>query len=118
MPVDPPFVTKRHERRRRDSRFLTNHVLVLIVIARSPDARITDVARRVGITERAVQRIVAELVEAGYLKRHRIGRRNRYEIVQTAPLRHPLLRRPGIGSLLNALLSESATGQATPDPRF
>jgi DNA-binding IclR family transcriptional regulator len=94
----------------RNWRFLTNHALVLIVIARSPDARITDIARSLGITERAVQRIISELVEAGHVERHKTGRRNRYEIVRVARFRDPPLRDREIGSLLDALLPESAMG--------
>lgn len=70
--------------------FLTNHAHVLICLAREPDARMRDVAEWVGITERAVQRIVAELEEAGYLSRARDGRRNSYEIRGDLPLRHPI----------------------------
>jgi predicted transcriptional regulator len=61
-------------------RFLTNHTQVLLAIARDPDVRLRDVAEMVGITERAAQRIVADLIESGYLKRERIGRRNHYRV--------------------------------------
>ena len=70
--------------------FLTNHAHVLICIARDPEVRMRDVANLVGVTERAVQRIVAELEEAGYLRRERSGRQNRYEVCANLPLRHPL----------------------------
>jgi DNA-binding MarR family transcriptional regulator len=60
--------------------FLTNHSHVLFCIARDPEVRMRDVAQAVGVTERAVQRIVGELTEAGYLTRERDGRRNRYEV--------------------------------------
>jgi len=63
-----------------DWHFLSNHAQVLICIARDPDIRLRDVAVTVGITERAVQRIVADLVAAGYLGIERAGRRNRYII--------------------------------------
>ncbi len=65
--------------------FLTNHAQVLLCLRREPDARMRDVAVRIGITERAVQRIVAELAEAGYLVREKQGRRNRYQ-VRAGPL--------------------------------
>lgn len=68
---------------------LTNHAQVLLCIARDPEARLRDVAERVGITERAAQRIVADLVDAGFLTRHRVGRRNTYEVHAAEPLRHP-----------------------------
>jgi DNA-binding IclR family transcriptional regulator len=70
--------------------FLTNHAHVLVCIADDNDARLRDVAERVGITERAAQSIVADLVECGYLIRERVGRRNRYQINEHLPLRHPL----------------------------
>ena len=83
--------------------FLTNHAHVLICLSRDPGMRLRDVADAVGITERAAQRIVAELVEAGYLGRTRDGRRNRYEIHAELPLRHPMERDHGIGEILDAL---------------
>ncbi|WP_395145983.1 winged helix-turn-helix transcriptional regulator [Armatimonas sp.] len=70
--------------------FLTNHSHVLICLAQDSTTRLRDVAVRVGITERAVQRIVTELEEGGALVRHRDGRRNRYEINVEVRLRHPL----------------------------
>lgn len=70
--------------------FLTNHAHVLICLAREPDLVLRDVALKVGITERAVQRIVSELEEAGYLKRSRDGRRNRYKLQLAKHLRHPV----------------------------
>lgn len=80
--------------------FLTNHAHVLICIASDPQVRLRDVADRVGITERAVQRIVAELEEAGYLTHEREGRRNVYRVRSHLPLRHPLERHRKIASLL------------------
>jgi DNA-binding IclR family transcriptional regulator len=65
--------------------FLTNHALVLLCLRREPDARMRDVAGRIGITERAVQRIVAQLEALGYLAREKEGRRNRYQ-VRAGPL--------------------------------
>lgn len=67
--------------------FLTNHAYVLLCLRREPDARMREVAARVGITERAVQRIVAELEREGYLVRSRDGRRNRYEVHAAGPRR-------------------------------
>jgi predicted DNA-binding transcriptional regulator len=83
--------------------FLTNHAHVLLCISRDPDIRLREVATEVGITERAAQRIVAELVEAGYLTREREGRRNRYEVHAELPLRHPLEQSHEIGELLDVL---------------
>jgi DNA-binding IclR family transcriptional regulator len=70
--------------------FLTNHAHVLFCIADDADARIRDMAERVGITERAVQRIIAELEAEGYISRIREGRENRYEIHSDIALRHPI----------------------------
>ncbi len=70
--------------------FLSNHSHVLICLARDPDIRVRDVAALIGITERAVIRIVTELEAGGYIKKERIGRRNRYNIVEDKKLRHPV----------------------------
>jgi predicted transcriptional regulator len=83
--------------------FLTSHTQVLLAIQRNPEARLRDVAAEVGITERAAQRIVNDLVEAGYLERERIGRRNRYVLHKHAPMRHPAQVEHEIGELLNLL---------------
>lgn len=83
--------------------FLTNHAHVLNCIAADADIRLRDVAQRVGITERAAQLIVADLVDAGYLTRTKVGRRNRYEVHRHVPLRHPIEREHEIGDLLEAL---------------
>ena len=83
--------------------FLTNHGHVLVAIAAEPDIRGRDIAERVGITERAAQAIVADLVEGGYVSRTREGRRNRYQIIPDAPLRHPLEDDHTIGDLLETL---------------
>jgi hypothetical protein len=84
--------------------FLTNHSHVLICLARDPKLRLRDLADRVGITERAVQGIVTDLVEAGCLTRHREGRRNRYDIVADRPMRHRVERQHVVGDLLGAMV--------------
>lgn len=83
-----------------DWTFLTNHAHVLLCIAREPEVRMRDVAKLVGITERAVQRIVADLETAGYIERSRHGRRNRYEVRQDLPLRHPIEEHQRVSSLI------------------
>jgi DNA-binding MarR family transcriptional regulator len=83
--------------------FLTNHAHVLLCIARDPQARTRDIAHQVGITERATQRILADLVAEGYVTRAKIGRRNRYTINRRGHLRHPLFRKLTIGPLLEVL---------------
>jgi MarR family len=83
--------------------FLTNHAHVLVCLAEEPDVRGRDIATRVGITERAAQAIVADLVAAGYVTRVRVGRRNRYQVHPEAPLRHPLESDHTVGELLVTL---------------
>ncbi len=83
--------------------FFTNHAHVLFVISRDPDIRMRDVAERVGITERAAQRIVAELESEGHLTRERVGRRNHYEVNAGAALRHPIEEHVTVGDLLAIL---------------
>jgi DNA-binding MarR family transcriptional regulator len=79
---------------------LSNHGKVLVCLSRDPDIRIRDLARMVGIKERAVQRILAELREAGLVASTRIGRRNRYRIDRARPM--PWAEAP-VGKLLDAL---------------
>lgn len=81
--------------------FLSNHGRVLLVIAEDPDVRLRDVAESVGITERAVQMIVADLEETGYLSRHRVGRRNHYVVNADRHFRHPHEADHRIGELLD-----------------
>lgn len=83
--------------------FLTNHAHVLLAIAAEPDLRIRDLALRVGITERAVQRIVGELIDEGYLEAVREGRRNRYRVHAELPMRHPAEEHHRVGELLRVL---------------
>jgi DNA-binding MarR family transcriptional regulator len=80
--------------------FLTNHAHVLVCISMDPEIRGRDIATRVGITERAAQAIVADLVAGGYVERTRIGRRNHYRIVMDRKLRHPLEHSHRIDELL------------------
>ncbi len=84
-----------------DWTFLTNHAHVLLCLAGDEELVLREVAVRVGITERAVQRIVAELEGAGYLLRRREGRRNRYELRVDLPLRHPLERHSTVAALFD-----------------
>lgn len=83
--------------------FLTNHSHVLFCLAQDPMLRLRDIADRVGITERAVQRIVTELEQAGALTREREGRRNHYAIRRECPLRHPVESHRTVGDLLSLL---------------
>ncbi|MDH3224138.1 MAG: winged helix-turn-helix domain-containing protein [Gemmatimonadota bacterium] len=80
--------------------FLTNHAHVLLCISDDHDATVRELAQRVGITERAVIRIVGELDEAGYLERTREGRRNHYTIQHHRPLRHHVEAHRTVGDLI------------------
>lgn len=86
--------------------FLTNHSHVLILLAEDPSMTLRVVAARIGITERAVQRIIMELEEEGFLKRERVGRQNHYQINYERPLRHEIERHRTIGDLLNLINSD------------
>jgi predicted transcriptional regulator len=90
--------------------FLSNHTHVLVCLAGDGDLTLREVAARVGVTERAVQRIVAELELGGVLERTRDGRRNTYRIDPSVPLRHPLEAHCRIGDLLTMV---TAPGRRT-----
>ena len=94
----------------RPFEFLTNHGLALLCIAEDPGVRMRDIAARVEITERAAQRIVAELIDAGYLDRERVGRRNRYTVRTNLPVALPASRDVDLNSLLNVLLPADSSG--------
>ena len=78
----------------------SNHGHVLVVLSRDPDARLRDVAQIVGITERAVQKIVRDLQDGGLVRVTKHGRRNRYRLRLNQPLRHTLEAHCTIGELL------------------
>src|SRR3954452_17596836 len=86
--------------------FLTNHAHVLFCIAEDPEVRLRDVAARVGITERAVQRIVTDLEGEEYLTISKEGRRNRYQVNYARPLRHPIERHRTVAALIRLVVSE------------
>ncbi len=92
--------------------FLTNHAHVLICVAHDPGIRLRDIATAVGITERAAHRIVAELVEEGYVLREKQGRRNRYQVVAERRLRHPLVEEREIGDLLEIVAGSKRLGSS------
>lgn len=80
---------------------LTNHGHVLIYVHRNPEARIRDIAADVGITERSAQAILADLTDAGYLKKKRVGRRNVYSVNARRRFRHPQESGHQVGELLD-----------------
>lgn len=85
--------------------FFSNHSHVLFCLAREPEQTLRSVAEQVGITERAVQRIVAELEEAGVVERQRDGRRNRYVIDSDVRLRHPIEGHCRVADLIDLVLA-------------
>jgi DNA-binding Lrp family transcriptional regulator len=91
----------------RNWTFLSNHAHVLVCLALDPDARLRDVAASVGITERAVQKIVTDLEQAGIIVRERSGRRNSYRLHLEVPLRHPLEAHKTVGVLLSLVLDRA-----------
>jgi len=100
------------EQGHRQWTFLNNHAHVLICLARNPDMVLREVARKVGITERATQKIIKDLVECQVLERYRVGRCNSYFINLDLPLRHPLEKQHTVGELLAMLLTENEMARA------
>ncbi len=96
---------------------MSNHGHVLVSLAQDPDARMRDVAEAVGITERAVQQIVHDLVEQGYLVKVKVGRRNRYTVVRGAHLRHQQVARVTLGEFLDLLVPLTAAPSRRPSKR-
>ncbi|MBN8733167.1 MAG: winged helix-turn-helix transcriptional regulator [Acidobacteria bacterium] len=92
--------------------FLTNYGHVLLCIAQDPATRLRDVAERVGITERAAQRIVADLIEGGYLELTKVGRRNQYRVNGTLPLRHPVEEQSQVAALLQLIQTKKGRAKA------
>jgi MarR family len=98
LPAPPPFS------------FLTNHGLTLLCIAEDPRVRIREIAATLGITERASQRLVSDLIGAGYVTRTRDGRRNSYTVRTDLPIALPSQRDIDLSSLLDVLLPEASSG--------
>ena len=83
--------------------FVTSHAVLLLEVKRNPDSTVRQLAERAGLTERQTHRVLADLVDSGYLERERHGRRNHYRVNDRAPMRHPSVRTQEIGDLLAAL---------------
>jgi DNA-binding IclR family transcriptional regulator len=83
--------------------FVTNHAIVLLQVWQNPDLTVREIAEHVGITERAVHRILTDLSRSTYIVRRRVGRRSHYTVAPERTLRHPLLEHMSIGRLLTAL---------------
>ena len=91
--------------------FLTNHARVLLCIASDPGARLRDIAATLGITERSAYGIVTDLTAAGYVVKHKDGRRNLYQIQAHLPLPEPASKEPAIGEVLALLIGNRARQQ-------
>jgi DNA-binding MarR family transcriptional regulator len=91
------------ERERTSWTFLSNHGHVLMCLATDPDARLRDIAERVGVTERTVFGIVENLEQAGIVIREKVGRRNRYRIDRSQHLRHEIEASHTVGELIDLL---------------
>jgi predicted transcriptional regulator len=92
---------------------LTNHAQVLLAIARDPGIRLRDIAATLGITERSAYTIVSDLASAGYVAKHKDGRRNRYQIQAHLPLPEPPGQQATIGELLDLLTSQRQATEHT-----
>ncbi|TZF87049.1 helix-turn-helix transcriptional regulator [Cognatilysobacter lacus] len=97
--------------------FFSNHTHVLFCLAADGGQTLREVASKVGVTERAVQRIVADLEEAGVLERERDGRRNTYRMHADVPLRHAVEAHCRVGDLIALVVAEPAVPLATSKPR-
>jgi hypothetical protein len=93
--------------------FLTNHARVLLCIAGDPGARLRDIAASLGITERSAYGIVTDLTAAGYVVKHKDGRRNRYQIQAHLPLPEPSSGEPAIGDVLAVIMGRSPNQKPT-----
>jgi len=88
-----------------DWTLLSNHGLVLLSVAESPETTTREIAADLGMTERSVQRIVSNLNSAGYIKKEKVGRRNRYEVDPEKPLSHPARKGKSVSNLLAELVT-------------
>jgi DNA-binding MarR family transcriptional regulator len=89
--------------------FLTNHARVLLCIAHDPGVRLRDIAATLDLTERSAYGIVSDLARAGYIVKHRDGRRNRYQIQEHLPLPEPTSRERTVGEILALLAGDAST---------
>jgi len=88
--------------------FLSNHAHVLLVLWETPDLRMREIAERVSITERAVQRIIHDMIESGYIEVTKDGRRNHYTVRTDLPMRHPVEANATVHSLIDILKASRA----------
>lgn len=87
--------------------FLSNHAHVLVCLRKDPDLRARDLAEQVGITERAIRRILHDLESDGYIEIEKRGRRNHYTVREGTPMRHPVEAGVHVGSILDVIVAEA-----------
>jgi DeoR/GlpR family transcriptional regulator of sugar metabolism len=92
----------------RDWAFITSHAAILIEVHRNPNATVRELADAADLTERQAHRVLGDLVEAAYVMRTRVGRRNTYRVNPDRPMRHRSVAHHRIGELLTALASRPA----------
>lgn len=97
--------------------FLTNHAQVLLAAARDSGATVAELAEAAQITERSAYRVLADLQQAGYVRRRRVGRENRYEINPTLPLRDPTVENELVSDLLRLVADDDVEGHLFRRPR-
>lgn len=102
----PPEEQKDSKKTQSRWTFLTNHSHVLILLYRNPSMVLREVALQIGITERAVQRIIADLEQEGFIKREKVGRQNHYRILSENHLRHPVEQHRTIGDVLAVICKD------------
>ena len=83
---------------------VSKHGLALLQLARNPTSSAREVAEAIGIGERQAQRLLGDLLDGGYVRKRPVGRRNQYELIEDAPMRHPMLSGVGVKPLLECLL--------------
>ncbi len=113
--VTVPEDTQERTRGRRGWTFLTNHGIVTLMIAQNPHIRMSEMAERTGLSRRAVQMIVTDLAEAGYITRTRVGRRNAYTVNADRPAPRANVvdvQPPTLRSLLRILGDDSGSGSS------
>jgi DNA-binding IscR family transcriptional regulator len=106
MPRNPLPTNENSSTRRGQWTIFSNHAHVLVCIARNPEETVREIARKVGITERAVQRIIGDLEEAAVIRREKNGRKNSYTLSLDRPLRHPLEANTTIAEVIRVIESE------------
>lgn len=86
--------------------FFTNHAHILIVLSQYPGITLREVAIKVGITERAVQKIIDDLEQSGFIEREKLGRSNQYKLILNKPLRHPIEAHKSIKDIIHLIIKK------------